>query len=122
MKFAETHEWITVDGDIGTVGISQEAIDELGEIVYVELPRVGSNVKCQDEVCVIESTKAAVDLYSPVSGEIVSVNELDGVHVNKLNQSPEKEGWLFKIKLKDPAELDTLFDERPSQSEPICED
>jgi glycine cleavage system H protein len=113
MKFAKTHEWITTDNGIGTVGISKEALDELGEIVFVELPKVGAQVKRQEEVCVIESTKAAVDLYSPVTGEIIAINNLKEEAISKLNQSPEGEGWLYKIKLSNLEELQTLLDKRP---------
>ncbi len=107
MKFTETHEWIQVNGDIGTVGITEHAQKELGEVVYVELPAVGKQAKAGQEIAVLESTKAAADIYSPVSGEIVEVNQMPPI-----NSSPEKEGWLFKIKLSDPDDLKSLLDRK----------
>jgi glycine cleavage system H protein len=109
MKFTDSHEWIRVENGVGTVGITDAAQRELGEVVYVELPSVGKHVKAGQEVAVLESTKAAADIYSPVSGEIIEINQklLDFVH--HINRSAEQEGWLFKIKLSQPAELDTLL-------------
>ncbi|OGN70907.1 MAG: glycine cleavage system protein H [Chlamydiae bacterium RIFCSPLOWO2_12_FULL_49_12] len=110
MKYSKTHEWILIDEEgIGTVGISEHAKRELGDIVYVELPFVGKRVKQDEEVCVIESTKAAADLYAPVSGEVLAVNDLRGEKIEKLNLSPEKEGWLFKMRLESPDEVEKLF-------------
>lgn len=109
MKFTESHEWIDVKGNIGTVGISQHAQGELGEIVYVELPEVGKTVKAGKEAAVLESTKAAADVYSPVSGVIESVNHNLTSEPNLVNRSPEKDGWIFTIKLSDPAELDAMM-------------
>lgn len=111
MKFSESHEWIEVNADrIGTVGVSHYAQNSLGDIVYVELPQLGKEVKAGEEAAVLESTKAAADVYSPVSGKILEVN----THLSKapelINQSPEKDGWLFKIMLTDPNELDALMD------------
>lgn len=113
MKFSETHEWIIVDEEgIGTVGLSSHARKELGEVVYVELPKVGIQIKRNDEACVLESTKAAADIYSPVSGEIVAVNDLNEGTIHKLNTSPEEEGWLFKIRLTDHEELEELLSKK----------
>jgi len=109
MKFTESHEWIRIEGDIGTVGITSHAQKELGEIVFVELPSVGKSVKYAEEAVVLESTKAAADVYSPASGEIIAVNTQLKSGCNSLNSSPENEGWLFKLKLKDPSELDQLM-------------
>jgi glycine cleavage system H protein len=109
MKFAETHEWID---DKGRVGISKKAQEELGEIVYVELPEVGQVVKGGEEIAVLESTKAAVDIYSPVSGKITSVNEKVKEDPSLLNNAPEKEGFLYEITLSSPEELDSLIPER----------
>ncbi len=109
MKFTESHEWIKVENGIGTVGITDVAQDELGEIVYVELPAVGKNVKAGQEIAVLESTKAAADIYSPVSGEIIEINQKLVDFVQDINRSAEQEGWLFKIKLTDPNELDNLL-------------
>lgn len=106
MKYTESHEWIKVDGDVGTVGISEYALGELGEVVYVELPEIGERVAKNQEGAVLESTKAAADIYSPVSGEIIAVN----MNVmEKINEAPEGEGWLFKVRLSDPAECEDLL-------------
>ncbi len=111
MKYSETHEWIDVDGEIGTVGVTDYAQNELGEIVYVELPEVGKTVDAGEEAVILESTKAAADIYSPVSGVIVAVNEQLNLNSELVNQSPMKKGWLYKIKLVDPDELEDLMDE-----------
>lgn len=109
MKFTESHEWIKVENGIGTVGITDHAQKELGEVVYVELPAVGKQVKAGQEVAVLESTKAAADIYSPVSGEIVEINQKLVDFIHHINASAEKEGWLFKIKLTDHAEIEKLL-------------
>lgn len=110
MKFTETHEWIEVQGDVGTVGVTEHAQKELGDIVYVELPKVGKNVKAGEEAVVLESTKAAADVYSPVSGTIVEVNQALQQTAELVNRSAESGGWLFKIKLSQPQEIDKLLD------------
>lgn len=110
MKFTDTHEWIIVKDGVGTVGVTDYAQKELGEIVYVELPKVGSTVKKGQEVVVLESTKAAADVYSPVSGEIVEVNTALRSASELVNNSPESGGWLYKISISDPAEFDALLD------------
>lgn len=109
MKFSETHEWIRVEGKIGVVGITKHAKEELGEIVHVELPKIGAKVALGEEVCVLESTKAAADVYSPVSGKIVAVHEELRTSPQKINRDPEGEGWLFHIELERPKELDALL-------------
>jgi glycine cleavage system H protein len=109
MRFTESHEWIKVQEGIGTVGITHHAQKELGEVVYVELPAVGKQVKAGEEVAVLESTKAAADIYSPVSGEVVEINQKLGDFIHQINSSAEAEGWLFKIKLSDHAETETLL-------------
>ena len=109
MKFTESHEWIKVENGIGTVGITDHAQKELGEVVYVELPAVGKQVKAGQEVAVLESTKAAADIYSPVSGEIVEINQKLVDFIHQINASAEKEGWLFKIKLANHAETEKLL-------------
>ena len=109
-KYSQEHEWVQVEGDVGTVGVTDHAAGELGDIVYVDLPDVGSEYSAGDAVGSIESVKAVADLYIPVSGEIVEINEaLDG-DPGMVNNSPMDDGWMFKIKLADPAELDTLLD------------
>ena len=110
-KFSEDHEWIDVEGDVGTVGITDHAQGQLGDIVFVELPEVGSTVEQGGESGVVESVKAASELYSPVSGEIVEVNEeLEG-NPALVNEDAEGEAWFFKIRLAEASELDDLMDE-----------
>jgi glycine cleavage system H protein len=110
MKFSESHEWVQVEGDFAIVGITDHAQHELGDIVFVELPQVGKEVKKGMEVAVLESTKAASDVYTPVSGEIIEVNQNVKETPELINEFPENKGWLFKIKLQDPKELTTLMD------------
>lgn len=110
MKFTDTHEWISINGDIGTVGITDYAQKELGDIVYVELPNIGAAVKALQEAVVLESTKAAADVYSPVSGTIVEVNQKLADASELVNTAPEDDGWLFKVKLSDLKELNALMD------------
>ena len=109
MKFAESHEWITIEGDVGVVGITHHAQEQLGEIVYVELPEINAIVEAGEEIAVLESTKAAADIYTPVSGEIIAVNEALKTSPYLLNEDPEIEGWIYKIKLTAISELDTLL-------------
>lgn len=110
-KYTESHEWIEINGKSGTVGVTEYAQKELGDIVYVELPKVGRDVSKGGEAAVLESTKAAADVYSPVSGKITEVNVALSNEAQRVNKSPEKEGWLFKIELKQPEELSTLLSE-----------
>ena len=110
LYYAASHEWLKLGDDgIATVGISDFAQSELGDVVYVELPEVGSDVNAKDEVSVVESVKTASDIYSPVSGEIVAVNDSLDDSPESLNSGPYDEGWLFKIKLNNEAELDELL-------------
>jgi len=109
MKYTESHEWIKVEKGIGTVGITRHAQKELGEVVYVELPFVGKHVKAGEEVAVLESTKAAADIYCPVSGEIVEINQSLQDFSHKINEAPETEGWLFKIKVESEVDLEKLL-------------
>lgn len=108
MKITETNEWIKVDKSTGTVGVTEFVRNEIGEIVYVELPEVGRELVAGEEVVVLESTKAAFDIYSPVSGSVIEVNERLVNQCSCINTSPEKEGWLFKVKLSNPEELISL--------------
>ena len=109
-KYSPEHEWVQVEGDTGTIGVTDHAAGELGDIVYVDLPDVGAEFSAGDAVGSIESVKAVADLYIPVSGEIVEINEnLDG-DASLVNNSPMDDGWLFKIRLADPGELDGLLD------------
>lgn len=112
MKFTKSHEWVEIKDDLGTVGVTKHAQKELGDIVYVELPQVGKEVKASQEAAVLESTKAAADVYSPVSGSIVEVNSKLKDQPELINQAAEGEGWLFKIRLKDFSELDKLMDQK----------
>ena len=117
MKFTDSHEWIEWEGkDVARVGITPYAQKELGDIVYIELPIVGKQVNAKQEVAVLESTKAAADIYSPVSGIIVAVNETLRTNPEQVNQSPEQEGWLYKIQLSNPAEIDLLMDQAEYQA------
>lgn len=110
MKFTDSHEWILLSEDgHGVVGITRYAQGELGEIVYIELPAVGREVKLGEEIAVLESTKAAADIYSPVSGVIVEINQALGLESEKINVAPETEGWLYKIRLTNLDERDTLL-------------
>ena len=112
MKYTSTHEWIQVTDDIATVGVTNHAQKELGEIVFVELPKLGKSVRAGEEAAVLESTKAAADVYSPVSGEIVAINTALNNASELVNKSPEFQGWLFKVKLTNPQEVNKLLDEK----------
>jgi glycine cleavage system H protein len=115
VKFTESHEWITVEGQVGTVGVTAYAQKELGDIVFVELPQIGKTVSRGQEAVVLESTKAAADVYSPVSGKIVAVNDKLKESPDTVNSAPETGGWLFKIELSSPQELDDLMDDKEYQ-------
>jgi glycine cleavage system H protein len=107
--YSDTHEWIEVSGSEGVVGISAHAQKELGEVVYVSLPEVGRQVRAGEEVVILESTKAAADIYAPVSGVITGVNTKLKEAPDLLNQYPEDEGWIYKISLTQPEELTVLM-------------
>ncbi len=109
MRFTDSHEWIKVENGVGTVGITEHAQKELGQVVFIELPSVGKQVNAGDEVAVLESTKAAADIYSPVTGEIVEINQKLGDFIHEVNSSAESSGWLFKIKLSDHTEIEALL-------------
>ena len=110
--FTEDHEWIDQDGDVATVGITDHAQTQLGELVYVELPQVGRQVKKGEAAAVVESVKAASDVYTPVSGEVVAVNEAVASDPTKINSEAESGAWLFKVRLAVKADLDGLMDEK----------
>jgi glycine cleavage system H protein len=110
MKFSETHEWIKIEEGIGIVGISRHAQNELKEIVSIQLPLIGKKLEIGEEAAILESTKAAVDLYAPVSGEVIAINEEALKNPSIVNDFPEGKGWLFEIKLHDPSELESLLD------------
>lgn len=109
LKFAESHEWITTGEETATVGISHHAQEELSDIVYVELPEVGRQVKKGESIAVVESVKAASDIYAPASGEITEINPALDADPAKVNADAFGEGWLFKIKLTDASELESLL-------------
>lgn len=109
LKYMSSHEWVRLEDGIATVGISDHAQDALGDLVYVELPEVGTEVGQGDEAGVVESVKAASDIYAPVSGEIIEVNESLEDEPEKVNDEPYAEGWIFKVKVSDAHELDGLL-------------
>jgi glycine cleavage system H protein len=111
LRFASTHEWVLVDDEgIATVGISDHAQNALGDIVFIELPEPGTSVNAKDEVAVVESVKAASDIYSPVSGEIIAVNQDLVDAAETVNSVPYDGGWFYKLKMSDATELDELMD------------
>ena len=109
VKFSKEHEWITLEGDVATIGITKHATEMLGDIVFAELPEKGSNVEKDGTAGVVESTKAASDVYTPVSGEVVDTNQSIVDDPAKINEDPESGAWFFKLKIKDPSEMDTLM-------------
>ena len=111
LKYTPDHEWIQVDGDVATVGITHHAQDALGDVVFVDLPEVGKELAQKDVAGVVESVKAAADVYMPVSGTITEVNEALRDDPSLANSDPLGAGWFFKVKLSTPAELDALLDE-----------
>ena len=111
MKFTEEHEWLLVDGDLIVVGITEHAAEQLGDIVFVELPELETQVVKGDEVSVIESVKAASDILAPLDGEIVEVNDAIVANPGLVNEDPMGEGWFFKMKIEDPGVLDDLMTE-----------
>ncbi|RUO52282.1 MULTISPECIES: glycine cleavage system protein GcvH [Pseudidiomarina] len=111
LKYASTHEWVRNEGDgVFTVGISEHAQDLLGDMVFVELPEVGDNVAAGDDVAVAESVKAASDIYAPIGGEIIAINEDLEDAPETVNSDPYGDGWLFKMKADDPSEVESLLD------------
>jgi glycine cleavage system H protein len=110
LKFAETHEWIRVEGEVGTVGITDHAQAELTDIVFAEAPMVGTKVSAKEALAVVESVKAASDIYSPVGGDIVEANEALSDNPALINQDPYGAGWIFKIRIADSSELNSLLD------------
>jgi glycine cleavage system H protein len=109
LKYAKSHEWVRVSGDTGTVGITDQAQHELTDIVFVELPAVGRQVKAGEACAVVESVKTASDIYSPVSGEILEINRAVVDHPALVNTAPDAGGWFYKIKLSNAAELNSLL-------------
>ena len=109
VKFSKEHEWIKLDEDVATIGITKHATEMLGDIVFTELPEKGSSVEKDGTVGVVESTKAASDVYTPVSGEVIDTNQEIVDDPSKINQDPESNAWFFKLKIKDKSEMDSLM-------------
>jgi glycine cleavage system H protein len=110
-RFTRDHEWVRLDGDLAIVGITDYAQSQLGDVVYVELPEIGHRVEKDKEAAVVESVKAASEVYAPVSGEVAEINEALTADPAKVNADPMGEGWFMKLRLDDPKELDSLMDE-----------
>jgi glycine cleavage system H protein len=111
LRFTKDHEWVRLDGDLAVVGITDYAQSQLGDVVYVELPEIGRRVEQGKEAAVVESVKAASEVYAPVSGEVAEVNEALAADPAAVNADPLGQGWFLKLRLDDPKELDSLMDE-----------
>ena len=109
VKYSKEHEWIKLEGDVAIIGITKHATEMLGDIVFAELPEKGSNVDKDGTAGVVESTKAASDVYTPVSGEVVDINQAIVDDPSKINEDPENTAWFFKLKMKDLSEMDSLM-------------
>ena len=109
VKYSKEHEWIKLDGEEATIGITKHATEMLGDIVFAELPEKGSNVDKDGTAGVVESTKAASDVYTPVSGEVIDTNQMIVDDPSKINEDPEESAWFFKLKIKDKTEMDSLM-------------
>ncbi len=110
LKYTDTHEWLKIEGENAKVGITDHAQSELTDIVFVELPKVGKEIKKGDELCVVESVKSVSEIYSPVSGKIINVNDKIEDVPETINESPYDEGWLVEIEITDKKEVDNLLD------------
>ena len=108
-KFSKKHEWVSLEGDIATVGITKHATEMLGDIVFVEVPDAGKSLEKEGQAAVVESTKAASDVYSPISGEVIEGNKAIADDPSSVNADPEGTSWFFKLKIKDKGELDSLM-------------
>ena len=111
LKFTEEHEWLQIDGDVATVGITTHAAEQLGDLVFVELPEVGATFSKGGDAATVESVKAASDVYCPLDGEIVEINEAITADPSLVNSDPQGAGWFFKLKLANRADADALLDE-----------
>ena len=109
IKFSKDHEWIRLEGDTATIGITKHATEMLGDIVFAELPEKGSSLEKNKTAGVVESTKAASDVYTPVSGEVIDTNQMIVDDPSKINEDPEESAWFFKLKIKDKSEMDSLM-------------
>ncbi len=110
-RYSQEHEWLRIEGDVGTIGITQYAQEQLGDVVFVDVPAVGRKVAKGESIAVVESVKAASDIYSPASGEVVEANAALSETPGDVNAEPLGKGWFFKLKLSDKSELDKLMDE-----------
>ena len=108
-KFTKDHEWVHLEGDTATIGITTHAAEQLGDVVFVELPSVGTSFEKGDVFSVVESVKAAVDCYMPISGEVVEINETLESAYEMMNEDPQGQGWIIRIRIADPSELDSLM-------------
>ena len=111
IKYAETHEWVSLSGTIATVGISDHAQKEISDVVFIELPKLDKQIKQKETAMVIESVKAAFDIYAPMSGKVVKINDQLKDVPELVNRSPYQDGWLFQVECSDPKEFDTLLTE-----------
>ena len=111
IRFTDQHEWVRIDGDIATIGITDYAQEQLGDVVYVELPEVGKTIEAGDEAAVVESVKAASEVYTPVSGEVIDVNSDIEATPAGVNEDAMGDGWFVKLRMADPSELEKLMDE-----------
>tara|TARA_B100001248_G_scaffold33743_1_gene21699 strand:+ start:56 stop:436 length:381 start_codon:yes stop_codon:yes gene_type:complete len=119
-KFSKNHEWVSLEGDIATVGITKHATEMLGDIVFVEVPEAGKSVEKEGQAAVVESTKAASDVYSPISGEVTEGNKSIADDPGKVNGDPEGVSWFFKLKIKDKGELESLMSK--NEYEKFCKE
>jgi glycine cleavage system H protein len=110
MRFTKDHEWVELDGDTATIGITAYAAEQLGDVVFVDLPAAGAAMKAGEALAVVESVKAASDVYAPISGEVTDANAELGDNPQTVNEAPESAGWFVKIKVADPAEVEGLMD------------
>ncbi|MFN0125920.1 MAG: glycine cleavage system protein GcvH [Verrucomicrobiales bacterium] len=116
LRYTTSHEWIRLDGDVAIIGITDHAQTELGDVVYLDLPAAGRTVKAGEGVAVIESVKAASDIYAPVAGEIIEANSAAAANTSLVNSDPYGDGWLFKLKVADPITVSTLLDSETYQT------
>lgn len=116
IKFTEDHEWLKIEGDVATVGITEHAAEQLGDLVFVELPEVGAKLEKGGEASTVESVKAASDVYCPLAGEIIEVNQAIAEDPSLVNSDPAGAGWFFKLKLDDASSADELMDETAYKS------
>ena len=119
-KFSKKHEWVSLEGDIATVGITKHATEMLGDIVFVEVPEAGKSIEKEGQAAVVESTKAASDVYSPISGEVTEGNKAIADDPGSVNGDPEGASWFFKLKIKDKGELDSLMSKE--EYDKFCEE